>query len=58
MRDKKNLRRISEVVTAQTNFNLDRLAALRGYRDRGRIIDELVRDKMLEPKRRKRHEHE
>ena len=48
MRNKKNLRRISEVVTAQTDYNLDRLAELCGYRDRGRIIDELVRDKMLE----------
>ena len=36
MRQKKNLRRISELVTAQTAGNLDKLAAMCGHRDRGR----------------------
>ena len=35
MREKKNLRRISELVTAQTLGNLDLLAAMCGYKDRG-----------------------
>ena len=48
MKQKKNLRRISELVTAQTAYNLDRLAAMCGHRDRGRVIDKLVREKMLE----------
>lgn len=47
MRQKKNLRRISELVTAQTAYNLDKLAAMCGHRDRGRVIDKLVREKML-----------
>lgn len=47
MRDKKNLRRISEVVTAQTNFNLDRLADMAGYGHIGKVIDKLTRDHML-----------
>lgn len=45
--NKKNLRRISEVVTAQTDYNLDRLAKEMGYRERGRVIDDLVRDRLL-----------
>lgn len=47
MRPKKNLRRISELVTAQTAYNLDKLAAMCGHRDRGRVIDKLVREKMI-----------
>lgn len=45
---KKNLRRISVLVTAQTANNLDRLAAMCGLRDQGRVIDKLVREKMLD----------
>lgn len=55
---KKNLRRISELVTAQTAYNLDRLAAMCGHKDRGRVIDKLVREKMLELNGGKRHENE
>lgn len=58
MRQKKNLRRISELVTAQTARNLDKLAAMCGHRDRGRIIDKLVREKMISLNGGKRHEHE
>lgn len=54
--NKKNLRRISEVVTAQTDYNLDRLAKEMGYRERGRVIDDLVKDRMLMMNGEKHHE--
>lgn len=44
---KKNMRRISILVTAQTAYNLDRLAAMCGYREIGRVVDKLTREKML-----------
>ena len=46
--DKKNLRRISTTVTAQTEHNLYKLAAEMGTKNIGRVIDKLVRAKMLE----------
>lgn len=45
---KKNLRRVSVVITAQTQYNLEKLAAACGYKDIGRIIDKLTREKMIE----------
>ena len=41
---KKNLRRISIVVTAQTLWHLHRLCAMAGYKsdDVGKIIDKIV----------------
>lgn len=45
--DKKNLRRISIVVTAQTKGNLERPAAVCGYSEVGRVVDKLVREKMI-----------
>ena len=45
--DKKNLRRISIVVTAQTKGNLERLAAVSGYKELGCVVDKLVREKMI-----------
>ena len=47
MRDKKNLRRVSLLVTAQTAYNLEKLAAMCGYREKGHVVDKLVREKML-----------
>lgn len=47
MQNKKNMRRISVLVTAQTAYNLDKLAAMCGYKEQGRIIDKLVREKMI-----------
>lgn len=47
MNGKKNMRRISVPVTAQTAYNLDKLAAMCGYKEQGRIIDKLVREKMI-----------
>ena len=47
MSKRKNMRRISVLVTAQTAYNLDKLAAMCGYKEQGRIIDKLVREKMI-----------
>ena len=43
--NKKNLRRVSVVVTAQTLYHLNRLAAMNGWgeKDIGRVIDKIVR---------------
>lgn len=46
MSRQKNMRRISVLVTAQTAYNLARLAAMDGG-NQGRVIDKLVRDRML-----------
>lgn len=43
---RKNLRRISVLVTTQTAYNLARTAAMDGG-NQGRVIDKLVRDRML-----------
>lgn len=45
---KKNLRRISVLVTAQTAFNLKKLADMDGQRNEGRGIDKLVRDRIMQ----------
>lgn len=46
MREKKNLRRVTLLVTAQTAYNLDRLATMCGYREPGHVVDKLVREKI------------
>ena len=45
MMNKKNLRRVSIVVTAQTLHHLHHLAAVNGWgeKDIGRVIDKLMR---------------
>ena len=43
---KKNLRRLSALVTAPTLYNLAKLAAMDG-RTIGQAIDKLVRDRMV-----------
>lgn len=44
----KNKRRLSVLVTAQTAWNLERLAYMAGYNHNiGKVIDKLTRDKML-----------
>ena len=50
MRKRKNLRRLSVLVTAQTMYNLQRLADMTGSRNVGRVVDKLTREKMLELK--------
>lgn len=47
MTNKKNLRRVSMVVTAQTLYHLNRLAAMSGYSEIGRVVDKLVREKAV-----------
>lgn len=56
MRDKKNLRRVSLLVTAQTAYNLEKLAVMCGYREKGHVVDKLVREKMLMMNGGKHHE--
>ena len=43
----KNLRHLSLLVTSQTAYNLQRLAQMAGYREIGRVVDKLVREKMI-----------
>ena len=50
MNRKKNLRRLSVLVTAQTMYNLQRLADMTGSRNVGRVVDKLTREKMMELK--------
>lgn len=42
---KKNLRRISTLVSAQTFYHLENMRQFCGYNDIGRVIDKLVREK-------------
>ena len=42
---KKNLRRISTLVSAQTFYHLENMRHFCGYNDIGRVIDKLVREK-------------
>ena len=50
MMNKKNLRRVSIVVTAQTLHHLNHLAAVNGWgeKDIGRVIDKLMRSWQIE----------
>ena len=46
---KKNLRRLSILVSAQTAWDLHKLARMCGYGDNlGKVMDKLVREKMLQ----------
>lgn len=44
---KKNMRRLSILVTAQTAKNLEKMAAMSGYKEIGRVVDKLTRDRMI-----------
>ena len=44
---KKNLRRISMLVTAQMAANLEKLAQMDGQPSIGRVMDKLVQDRMI-----------
>ena len=50
--DKKNLRRVSVVVTTQTLYHLNHMAAMNGWgeKDIGRVIDKLVRSAKIDQK--------
>lgn len=43
---KKNLRRVSVLISAQTLYNLYKLMKMAGLSDIGQVIDKLVREKM------------
>ena len=45
--EKKNLRRLSILVTAQTAANLERLTQIDRQASIGRTVDKLVREKVL-----------
>lgn len=49
-RDKKNLRRINIVVTAQTLQHLEEMAAVNGWgeKDLGRVVDKLMRNALAQ----------
>ena len=40
-------RKLTVRVTPQTAYNLERLAAMEGVKGPGRVVDKLVREKML-----------
>lgn len=44
---KKNMRRVSLRVTAQTLYNLERLRQMGELKSLGRVVDKLVREKMI-----------
>lgn len=46
-RRKRNLRRVSLLITAQTLWHLEDLAKICGYKELGRVVDKLTREKML-----------
>ena len=48
---KKNLRQLSLLLTAQTARNLERLAQMDGQGSIGRVIDKLVREKIISLRR-------
>ena len=45
---KKNRRRISTLVSAQTLYHLENMRQFCGYNDIGHVIDKLVREKRLD----------
>lgn len=45
--NRKNMRRISTLVTAQTAYNAEKLRVICGYKSIGQVFDKLVREKML-----------
>ena len=45
---KKNRRRISTLVSAQTLYHLENMRSFCGFTDIGRVIDKLVREKQIE----------
>lgn len=44
---RKPKKKLTVRVTPQTAYNLDRLAQLGGQKSPGRVVDKLVREKML-----------
>ena len=44
---KKNFRRISTLVSAQTLYHLENMRRFHKYKDIGQVIDKLVREKQI-----------
>lgn len=44
---KQNRQKLTVRVTPQTAYNLERLMTMSGQKTPGRVVDELVREKML-----------
>ena len=47
MSKRTNQRRVRILVTAQTLWHLEDLARICGYKELGRVVDKLTREKML-----------
>ena len=47
MSKRTNQRRVRILVTAQTLWHLEELARICGYKELGRVVDKLVREKMV-----------
>ena len=47
MSKRTNRRRVRLLITAQTLWHLEDLAKICGYQEIGRVVDKLVREKML-----------
>lgn len=45
--ERKNMRRVSVLITAQSEYHLHRMAKMAGYKEIGRVIDKLVRDRVV-----------
>lgn len=48
MSKRKQLRRLTCKITPQTEYNLNRMAKICGHSCKGKVIDKLVREKMLQ----------
>ena len=46
-KQKQHKRKLTVCVTPQTAFNLERLIQISGQKTPGRVVDKLVREKML-----------
>lgn len=47
MSKRTNQRRVRLLITAQTLWHLEDLARICGYKELGRVVDKLTREKML-----------
>lgn len=45
---KKNRRRITTLISAQTLYHLENMRQFCGFKDIGRVIDKIVREKQIE----------
>lgn len=55
---KQPTRKLTVKVTPQTAYNLERLMAMSGLKTPGRVVDKLVREKMLALRGQKEEHHD